>query len=59
MHFYYWVISCPSFFSFLLQIEVPPPMAGDTLLEGVATTQPLIVSGVKKGLPSGEVAGEA
>ena len=34
-------------------------MAGDTLLEGVATTQPLIVSGVKKGLPSGEVAGEA
>jgi len=40
-------------------VEVPPPITGGTSLEGVVVTQPPTVFGVKEGLPSGEVIGEA
>ena len=38
---------------------MPPPVTGGTSLEGVVVIQPPTISGVKEGLPSGEVFGEA
>lgn len=38
---------------------MPPPMVGGTLQEEVASSWPLTIFGVEKGVPSGEVLGEA
>lgn len=38
---------------------MPPPMASGTLQEEVASSRPLTIFGVEKGVPSGEVLGEA
>lgn len=43
---------------FLLQMEVPPPLIGGALLEGVVATQPPIALGVENEPPSGGVARE-
>ena len=43
---------------FLLQVEVPPPVTGGALLEGVVATQPPTALGVENEPPSGCVSRE-